>query len=219
MVTKGISGKSALIERTRAASLERNRSRLAELVALIRRRETEVTEGFYDIGEALREIVDHKLYAVGGYKSLGAFVEAEGLMSDRQATKLIAVVRGVPRERALQLGQEKTYALLSYANATPEEDSPAALLDVDARIGETLVASASVREIEAATREARAKARAARPRTSAQRAQAKADAALEKSLRAALREAGIGRAEITVQGLRVRVELTRAQVERLARAR
>ena len=216
-MAKGTSGKGALIERTKAAALAKNKARLAELVALIRRRATEVIEGFYDIGEALREIVDHKLYAVDGHKSLKGFVEAEKLMSDRQATKLIAVVRKVSREKALQLGQEKAYALLSYAEATPEDDSPESLLAADAKIGASRVTSASVREIEAATREARAQAKAARPQTEAQRAKAKADAALEKTLRGALREAGIGRAEISVKGDRVRVELTRAQVERLGR--
>lgn len=49
--------KSALIERTKEASLARHRARLGELLALVRRRVTEVVEGFYDIGEALREIL------------------------------------------------------------------------------------------------------------------------------------------------------------------
>ena len=40
---------------------------------------------------------------------------------------------------------------------------------------------------------------------------------LVKTLRGALRGAGIGRVEITVSGDRVRVELSRAQVERLGR--
>lgn len=41
-------------------------------LALVRRRVTEVVEGFYDIGEALREILDHKLYAAAGHASLEA---------------------------------------------------------------------------------------------------------------------------------------------------
>lgn len=53
------------------------RPRLADLLALVRRRASEVVEGFYDIGEALREILDHKLYAAAGSKSLEALVESD----------------------------------------------------------------------------------------------------------------------------------------------
>lgn len=204
-----------LIEKTKADALARNTRRLAELVALIRRRMGTVVEGFYDIGEALREILEKKLYGVGGHAGLESFLQAEGLLSYRQATKLIALVRKVPRAQALALGQEKAYALVAYTEATPEADSPEGLVVADAKVGAKPVSKSSVREIEAATRTVRGAERAKRPPTKAERARAKAEAALVKTLRGALREIGIGRAEITVRGDRVRVELTRAQVERL----
>lgn len=204
-----------LIEKTKADARARNTRRLAELVALIRRRMGAVVEGFYDIGEALREIVEKKLYGVGGHAGLQSFLEAEGLLSYRQATKLIALVRKVPRAQALALGREKAYALVSYTEATPEADSPEGLADADAKVGAKPVSKSSVREIQAATRAVRETERAKRPPTEAERARAKAEAALVKTLRGALRGVGIGRAEITVRGDRVRVELTRAQVERL----
>ena len=100
------SPKRSLIAETKSAALARNTARLAALLAIIRRRMTEVVEAFYDIGEALREIVDHKLYAVAGHKSLKVFLAAEKLLSARQAMKLIAVVRRVPREQALTLGEQ-----------------------------------------------------------------------------------------------------------------
>jgi hypothetical protein len=209
--------KRTLIEKTKADALARNTKRLAELVALIRRRMSAVVEGFYDIGEALREILDKKLYGAAGHAGLEAFLKAERLMSYRQATKLIALVRKVPRTQALSLGQEKAYALVSYTEATPEADSPEALLATDAKVGAKPVSKASVREIEAATRVVRVTEKAKRPPTEAERARAKAETGLVKTLRGALRGAGIGRAEITVSGDRVRVELTRAQVERLGR--
>jgi hypothetical protein len=205
-----------LIEETKRAALARQRARLGELVALIRRRLTEVVEGFYDLGEALREILDKKLYAAIGHKSLEAFLEAEGLMSIRQASKLIAVVRGVPREQALALGQERAYALLAYTHATPEEDSPAALLAEAATVGGKPVAEASLRELQAATRAVRERTRVERPPSPAQRAEARADHALAKSVRASLRAAGFGRPVVTVLGGSVRVEFSRAQAERLA---
>lgn len=204
--------KSALIERTKEASLARNRRRLGELLALVRRRVTEVAEGFYDIGEALREILDHKLYAAAGHASLEALLKAEGMMSFRQASKLIAVVREVPREKALALGQERAYALVAFTRATPEDDSPAALIAEDAALS-----NASVRQIAAATREARAKAK--RPKTAAARAKAKADDALVKALRAILREVGISRAAITAGRGDVRIVVSRAAVERATRGR
>lgn len=206
--------KGALIERTRSLSLARNKARLADLLALVRRRAAEVVEGFYDIGEALREILDHKLYAAAGHKSLQGLLEAEGMMSYRQASKLIAVVREVPREKALALGQERAYALVAYTHATPEDDSPADLLAKDAP-----VSKASVRAIKAATREANARAKAKRPKTEAAKEKEKAEAALVKALRALLRDAGISRAAIVSGRSDVRIVVPRAVAERATRDR
>ena len=52
------SPKRSLIAETKSAALARNTARLAELLAIIRRRMTEVVEGFYDLGEALREMLE-----------------------------------------------------------------------------------------------------------------------------------------------------------------
>jgi hypothetical protein len=214
--TKSATG---LIQQTKERALARNKARLAELMALIRRRLTEVVEGFYDIGEALREIVDHKLYAAMGHKSLGELLKAEGLISLRQATKLIAVVRKTPREQALALGQERAYALVAYTEATPEPDSPAQLLAEGANVGGKPAKDASVRDILAATRGAREKARAARPKSAAEREKTKADAALEVALRTVLREAGIGRAQIAVGTGDVRITIARSTALRITRGR
>ena len=140
-------------------------------------------------------------------------------MSFRQASKLIAVVRKVPREQALSLGQERAYALVAYTEATPEADSPSTLVAAGAKVGGKPAAEASVREIIGATRETRAKAKATRPKTETERAKVKADEALVKALRSILREAGIGRAEIAVEGREVRVRISRATVERIVRGR
>jgi hypothetical protein len=215
-MTKPNADKRDLIVRTKNAALARQKARYAELVALIRRRMTEVVEGFYDIGEALREILEKKLYAAEGHASMAAFLSAERLFSYRQANKLIAIVRKVPREQALSLGQERAFALVAYTEATPEDDSPASLVAQAAKIGAKPVTEASVREISDATRALRDSERAKRPRTDAQRARAKSDAAIEKAVKAALRAGGIARAEVTVTGARIRIELTRAQGEKLA---
>jgi hypothetical protein len=215
MTKSAAARQSTLIEQTRRAAHERNLARLADLTAEIRRRMTAVVESFYDIGEALREVVDRKLYGVAGHASLAAWLAAEGILSERQAAKLIAVARKVPRAHALALGPERSYALLSYAEAA-ENDTVAALLAPGATVAGKPVAEASVREIEAAAREARASRREGRPRTEAERARAAEDAAITRALRAALRELGVGGAAVRVTRAQVRVVLTRAQAAKLA---
>ncbi len=206
---------AGLIERTKALAAKQAAQRLDELVALIRRRMTEIVEAFYDIGEALREIVDKKLYGVGGDGSLKEFLEKRGLMSLAQANRLIAIVRKVPRAQALTLGQTKAYALVSYTAATPEPDSPKGLLEADATVGDKPVSKASARDIDRAAEAARAK----RPKTPAAKAKQKETAALEKGLRAVLLAAGIARPEVKVGDEWVTVTLTRAAAERAVRGR
>ncbi|MFO0603249.1 MAG: hypothetical protein U0324_08750 [Polyangiales bacterium] len=207
--------KLPLIERTKAAALERNRARLAELLGVVHRKMTAVVEGFYDVGEALREVLDKKLYAAAGHATFEAMLEAEGLMSPRQARKLIAVARKVPREQALGLGHERAYALLAYAEATAANDTVAAIVTSGVLVGGKPAAEASLREITAATRQVRAKAQGAKPKTEAQRERERADAAVTRAVREALRAAGFGRAAVAVAGDEVRVVLSRAQAERL----
>lgn len=209
------SPKRSLIAETKSAALARNTARLAALLALIRRRMTEVVEGFYDLGEALREVLDKKLYAAAGHASLDAWLRAEKLMSVRQANKLVSVVRRVPREQALALGHERAYALVAYTDATPADDTPASLLAQSAKIGATPVAEASLREIQAATRTARSTAK--RAPTAAERTKTKADAATVKAVRAVLREAGIGRADVVVHRDGVRIEISHTLAARLTR--
>jgi hypothetical protein len=208
-----------LITRTKDAALARNRKRLAELLALVRRRMIEVVEGFYDIGEAFREILDHKLFAADGHKSMAAMLVAEKLMSYRQASKLIKVVRRVPREEALSLGQERAYALVAYTDATPDDDSPAGLLAANAPVGGKPLRDASLRDIEAATQETRTTARVKRPKSAAAKAKAKSDEAIAKHVRATLRDAGLGRIEVTVGRDVVTVRIPRAKAEASAKAR
>ncbi len=199
-----------LIKETKERALARSKKRLADLLALIRRRLTVVVEGFYDIGEALRDIVEHKLYAAEGHTSLAALLEAEGMMSISQANKLIAVVRKVPREQALALGPDKAYALTVYADATPEADSAAQIVADDAEIGGKRASDASGRDILNAARDVREKTKEKGPKTSAEREKAKADKALERALGALLRGAGVHRATIKIAADTVHITLSRS---------
>ncbi len=208
-------GASKLITKTKDAASARHKARYGELVALIKRRMVDVVESFYDIGEALREIVDKKLYVDGGHKSLGAFLRAEGIMSISRANRLIAVVRKVPRDDALRLGQERAYALLTYTEATPDDDSPSTLLASDTRIKGAPAATASVREIQRARREVVDAEAAKRPPSDADRKRASAKRALEASTRKLLRAVGLRPTEVHVGRASVRVTLDVAQLERV----
>src|SRR5262245_5423900 len=116
------------------AKLERLERRANALLALIERRKQRITEDFYDIGEALRELLRKELYRPLGHASFDALLVARKVMSPAQAYKLVALVDRIPRDEALALGQEKAYALVSYTAATPEADVPAELVRADAHI-------------------------------------------------------------------------------------
>ena len=81
-----------------------------------------------------------------------------------QAKKLIEIVVSMPRDKALQIGPEKAYALARYTAATPELDTPALLIDEGASIAGKRVGDISVRELTAATGKVRAKAAGPKPR-------------------------------------------------------
>ncbi len=207
---KSSDGRSKLIIATQQQALAKNRGRLRALEGLIRRRLATVVESFYDIGEALAEILHKKLYAVDGHASLDAYLTAKKLVSRAQAMKLIAIVREVPRESALAAGPERSYALIGLAKATEEPDSASQLIASGTVSGQP-AAKASVRAIVAAAKAERAK----RPKTAAAKEREKADAVLVKGIRARLKAVGFGVATASVTGDEVRVALTRAQAERI----
>ncbi len=208
-MAKAKGGGTKLITATKALALESRRKRLKTLEGLVRRRLATVVESFYDIGEALTEILKKKLYAVGEHTSLEAYLTATKLIGIAQAMKLIAIVREVPREVALAAGPERSYALIGLAKATPEPDSAAELIASGTVAGQP-AAKAPVRAITAAAKAERAK----RPKTAAAKERDKADAALVKGVRALLRAGGMGAGAVSVKGDEVRVVLTRKQAER-----
>ncbi len=136
---------------------EADRKRAESLLGLIARRRERIAEDFFEIGKALRELLQKKLYVALGFESFEAMLTERDVMSLAQAKKLIQVVSHVPIEKALALGPEKAYALTRYAAATPELDTAASLLDAGAKVGGKRADEASLRDIERATREVRKK--------------------------------------------------------------
>lgn len=102
-----------------------SRSRANELLAFVERRQREITRAFYELGVALRELHEKKLWASLGYASFDAMLAERELMSGFQARKLIEVVRSFDGEVAARLGAEKAYALARYVDRTKEKDDPA----------------------------------------------------------------------------------------------
>jgi len=150
-----------------------------------------------------------KLYAAEEHASLEAWLRATKLLSVTQAMKLLAIVRHVPREQALAAGQERAYAQIALASATPEPDTAAELIERGSVDGQP-AAQAPVRAIVAAARAERAKGTP----TPAAKAKAKAERAVEKGVRAILRAGGVSATGVSVGRDEVRVVLSRAQVEK-----
>ena len=205
-------GRAKLIVATKEAALAAQKKRLKALEALIRRRLVTVVESFYDVGEALAEVLRRKLYAAEEHASLEAWLRATKLLSVTQAMKLLAIVRHVPREQALAAGQERAYALIALASATPEPDTAAELIERGSVEGQP-AAQAPVRAIVAAARAARAKGTKGTA-TPAAKAKAKAERAIEKGVREILRAGGVSATGMSVGRDEVRVVLSRAQVEK-----
>jgi hypothetical protein len=127
-----------------------------ELVASIKERKISAARSFYEIGSALLELEQKRLWAVLGHDSLMKLVEAEALMSASQARKLMEVTRRYSRENATALGPDLAYAVARHVERTKAKDSVADILargfPVNGRrkpIGEV-----SVREVLRATRSA-----------------------------------------------------------------
>ena len=197
---------AALAEQAEKSALAK-KERLADAakadIALIKRRQAQITESFYDIGEAIVRLKRPDMVKAAGYGSFRELCEKALDMSVATADRLVAIVTHVPREDALRMGQQRALALAMLANATPEADS-ATILETKTRklpSGKRIdLAKATTREIEAATKELRAQSSAGKPSKKAPRgrtttAEEKARAA---SLQKALREGGLARARVVV---------------------
>ncbi len=131
--------------------------RAEDLIETIARHFPRIREEFYDIGMALRELMDKELYRALGYASFEEMLAKRNVLGKTQAYKLLAVVRNLPRKEALGVGQEKAYALTALAKATPSMDTACALLSKGITLGTKAkdVSKLSRREIEALTKEVR----------------------------------------------------------------
>jgi len=192
-----------------------NRARAHELLALLRRKMSDVTDAFFEMGAALAELSNNRLYAALGYPSFDAFLESEHLMGQTQANKLMLVATRVPRENAVVLGQEKAYAVMRYAQLAHADADLAELTRPSARIGGRAVADLSVRDIRAEIQRVRHRARGGRPPPHANPLLGAAKAFLKRRGLKEARVRGGRRGKHPV----VHLELTQSDLERLTGTR
>ena len=124
--------------------------RVTDLVDLVKRRMASISENFYDMGAALRELATPRLYTSVGCKSFDELLRKYGL-GRSQAYQAMAVVKAFPsRDEAIDLGFEKAAAILHYASATRKPDLPQ-LITQSGRLAGKALADMSVRDIDAET--------------------------------------------------------------------
>ena len=215
---------AALAKRASAAAS----SKLARIIeaakrdiALIRRRRSEISEAFYDIGEALVRLKPRAVVLALGCRTFVELCEKLVGLSGAQADRLIDIVENMSREDAMRVGSTKAASVVALARATPADDTPSDLIARGIRVGgEKLdIEKASARAV------ARAVGSVRTTRTSKRgRSVAAADRARCEALAKALRKMGADDARVLVKagppgaGARVAIELPVAELPKLAKA-
>lgn len=184
-------------EGARARLLERAR----DDVALVVRRRGEITDAFYDIGEALLRLREDPVPRLLGRSGFAELCTKDLGISATRAGELVAVVTRVKRSDALRWGQDKTIALLSLASASDQVETPGMLQAGKLRLhsGKRLdLETTSAQDIRALAKEERSR----RPSTKRGRTTTAAERAAAAQLERALRSAGVKSA--TVEALATR---------------
>jgi hypothetical protein len=101
------------------AKLARLREAAAADVALILRRKAEISEAFFDIGEALGRLKPPAAWRALGRRSFAELCETDLGLSATRAAELLDIVALVPRDTAVLLGQERAGAISEILKALP----------------------------------------------------------------------------------------------------
>ncbi len=104
------------------------KARAVDLLGKIATRKDDIARAFYDIGTALAELHEKKLYGALGYATFDAMLEDRDMMSGQYARRLIQIAGAFDREQAQRLGPDKAYALVRYVARTKQADDPAEYL-------------------------------------------------------------------------------------------
>jgi hypothetical protein len=169
-------------------------ARAVELLGLIARRMKRIEEDFFDIGSALAELKNKKLFAALGYRTFDAMLAERVPIGRSQAYKLIAIVERVTRDQAVELGEEKAYAIARLVATTPEADTVASVLENGVRVGgrKRTAQAMSRREIESVKRTVAARSKK-----------------IDEAERDAKRQARAGQASLRKRGIGAKVEVAK----------
>ena len=144
----------ALAQRAEAksrASARVAREEAEELLAVVVSRRRAIAEAFYDVGQALTKLREPRLYHALGCKTFGELITTRLGLSLSRAGRLIAIAEQLTRARAIDLGQERSAALVQLARATSDEDSAETLardgVILPGRTGRVSPSTLSVRDI------------------------------------------------------------------------
>jgi hypothetical protein len=109
------------------AAKERGVAEARSIIAEIKRKQAQISDAFFDIGELLLRLKKANAPKLLGRASFADLVEQDLRMSVTRADWLVAVVQRVRRDDALRWGEDKTMALLELTNATKASDTPSML--------------------------------------------------------------------------------------------
>jgi hypothetical protein len=203
--------------------LQKLRAQAQEDIALIKDKQTQILDSFYEIGQALQRLKADGVAQAVGRVGFGDLVEKDLGMSIATADRLIAIVTFVRRSDALRWGQEKSTALVQLAKATADaSDSPATLVakkKLRLTSGRVLdVEAAKAAEIRDAAREERQRRQGdGNPRRG--KTTTPEERALAAAVTRALHEAGIESARVsavaTKPGQVANVRIDRIPMDRL----
>lgn len=153
------------------------------LVQSVVQRRRRVAEQFYGMGVELRKLSEPRMYQALGFASFGELLEGRKIINRMTALRLISVVEAFPERLAIELGLEKAYALVRYAEATPAPDIARVLAERNVVVGAKRVSDVTVREIVAETKRIRGGGVARDSRDPAAREARGAARALQAALR------------------------------------
>ena len=189
------------------------RSEVIALTDAIRRDLDTLAQTFWDIGAKLARIKQGALHEVLGYATFPEYATGEFRVKLRQVTKMMSIARAYGRSDAVELGVERSAALIGYCRALRPAVDPGELVRSDAVVGEQPLSACTVADILAATDALKARVRAkiaARPGARAETRDAKA---LARAVRDFARASDLGRAKVVVQGEEVVIRFSRAALK------
>lgn len=201
------SGVSALTARAHAANKARE-ARARKAIAQIRVLFRKAAGSAWDLGHALAEFLQDKLYTALGYSSFADCLKGEKLISENQAFKLIRVSRRFSRDELATIGSvEKADALIGYTDATEEDDTPAGLMKADPIIGGKRVSKSSSAHLDQEAKVALAKRKQMTPANADRVNRAKGALARQKWVAKQIATLGWKAMRVTTKGAKIVVEL------------